>query len=65
MSGAFDRLLATRFGVSAVRRPAKGEPGVRGGLRGGEVSPTPPGEVVLNKRTLDLDLPEVARVLAG
>jgi hypothetical protein len=38
---------------------------VRRGLLGGEVSATPPGEVVSNKRTLDLDLPEVARVLAG
>jgi 6-phosphofructokinase 1 len=65
MPGAFDPLPATRFGVSAVRRLAEGEHGVRRGLLGGEVSATPPGEVVSNKRTLDLDLPEVARVLAG
>lgn len=62
--GAFDRLLATRFGVSAVRRLAKGEHGVLVGLLRGEVSATPLGEVVSNKKTLDLDLLEVARILA-
>ena len=62
--GAFDRLLATRFGVSAVRRLAKGEHGVLVGLLGGEVSATPLGEVVSNRKTLDLDLLEVARILA-
>ena len=61
---AFDHLPATRFGVSAVRRLAKEEHGVLVGLLGGEVSATPLGEVVSNRKTLDLNLLELARILA-
>ena len=42
----------------------KGEHGVLVGMLGGEVSAAPLCEVVSNKKTLDLDLLEVARILA-
>lgn len=62
--GAFDRILATRFGVAAVERLATGEHGVLVGLRGGEVAATPLAEVVANKKSLDRELLETARILA-
>lgn len=62
--GAFDRLLATRFGVAAVRCLERKEFGVLVGLLKGEVSTTPLSEVVSNMKTLDLRLLETARILA-
>jgi 6-phosphofructokinase 1 len=62
--GAFDRLLATRLGAAAVERLAAGESGILLGLRGEEIRPTPLDEVVANVKSLDLDLLELARVLA-
>ncbi|HSE26151.1 MAG TPA: ATP-dependent 6-phosphofructokinase [Pyrinomonadaceae bacterium] len=62
--GAFDRLLATRFGVGAVRQLERNEYGVLVGLLKGEVSTTPLVEVITNRKTLDLNLIEVARILA-
>ena len=62
--GAFDRLLATRLGAAATGRLARGEHGLLVGLLKGEISATPLSEVVANKKTLDPDLFELARVLA-
>jgi 6-phosphofructokinase 1 len=62
--GAFDRLLATRFGVAAVRQLETNEDGVLVGLLKGEVSATPLVDVISNRKTLDLQLLEVARILA-
>jgi 6-phosphofructokinase 1 len=62
--GAFVRLLATRFGVAAVRRVEMNECGVLVGLLEGKVSATPLMEVVSNRKTLDVQLLEVARILA-
>lgn len=62
--GAFDRLLATRLGAAAVRALAAGEHGVLLGLSRGAIAPTPLSEVVSNKKTIDLDLFELARVMA-
>lgn len=62
--GAFDRLLATRFGVAAVRQLEKKEYGVLVGLLKGEVSATALMDVISNKKTLDLQLLEVALILA-
>lgn len=61
--GAFDRLLATRLAAGAVERIAKGGSGILMGLLKGEVASTPLVEVVNNKKTLDLSLFELARVL--
>lgn len=62
--GAFDRLLATRFGVAAVRQIEKRQYGVLIGLLNGQVSTTPLEVVVANKKSLDPKLFEIARVLA-
>ena len=62
--GAFDRLLATRFGVAAVGCLKKKEHGVLVGLLNGEVRSTPLSEVVTEKKALDLKLMDVARILA-
>lgn len=62
--GAFDRLLATRFGVAAVRQVETNEYGVLVGLLKGEVSTTPLADVISNRKTLDLQLLEVAKILA-
>ncbi len=62
--GAFDRLLATRFGAAAVDRLAHGEKGVLVGLNRGAITTTPLDEVVANRKPLDLSLLELARVLA-
>lgn len=62
--GAFDRLLATRFGVAAVRQLEKKEYGVLVGLLKGSLSATPLTDVISNKKTLDMQLLDVARTLA-
>lgn len=62
--GAFDRLLATRFGAAATECLAHGEDGVLIGLVAGEIAATPLTEVAANKKTLDLSLLKLAEVLA-
>jgi 6-phosphofructokinase 1 len=61
--GAFDRLLATRLGAEAVERLALGEHGLLVGLIKSEVEITPLAEVVSHKKTLDLSLLKLARIL--
>jgi 6-phosphofructokinase 1 len=62
--GAFDRLLATRLGAAAVQALARGEHGVLAGLVRGAVATTPLPEVVAHRKEIDLDLLELARVMA-
>ncbi|HYU31256.1 MAG TPA: 6-phosphofructokinase, partial [Thermoanaerobaculia bacterium] len=62
--GAFDRLLATRLGAAAVASLAHGRHGVLMGLVRGEVGATPLAEVVTHQKTIDLELFELARVMA-
>jgi 6-phosphofructokinase 1 len=62
--GAFDRLLATRLGAAATEHLARGEHGLLVGLLKGEIAATPLAEVVANKKPLDLQLLDLARVLA-
>jgi 6-phosphofructokinase 1 len=61
--GAFDRLLATRLGAAATETLSRGGQGLLVGLLRGEVATTPLSEVVTGKRSLDLRLLELARVL--
>jgi 6-phosphofructokinase 1 len=61
--GAFDRILASRFGAKAVNCIAKKEYGVLVGLVKGEITTTPLDIVVKNKKKIDLNLFELARVL--
>ena len=62
--GAFDRILATRLGAAAVDSLARGEHGVLRGLLRGEIAATPLGEVVTHQKKIDLELFELARVMA-
>jgi 6-phosphofructokinase 1 len=62
--GAFDRLLATRFGAAATARLAAGESGMLMGINRGEITGTPLAEVVSKKKPLDLESLELANVLA-
>ncbi|HZS03511.1 MAG TPA: ATP-dependent 6-phosphofructokinase [Blastocatellia bacterium] len=62
--GVFDRLLATRMGAAATGCLERGEFGVLVGLKKGEITTTPLSEVVATRKTLDLDLLDLGRVLA-
>ena len=62
--GVFDRLLATQLGAAATEHLARGEHGILLGLKKGEIAATPLKQVVSNKKTLDLHLLELERILA-
>lgn len=61
---AADRLLATRLGAAAVRALLRGEQGILVGLRGSHLVTTPLGEVVARQKPLNLELFELARIMA-
>ena len=63
--GAFDRLLATRFGVAAVRQLENKKYGVLIGLQNGAIATTIFKDVVSNQKTIDLKLLETAQILAN
>ncbi|MGB8932502.1 MAG: ATP-dependent 6-phosphofructokinase [Anaeromyxobacteraceae bacterium] len=62
--GAFDRLLATRFGAAATDALERGAHGVMVGLSRGEIGTVPLGEIVGRQKPLDLSLLDLAKVLA-
>ena len=62
--GAFDRLLATRFGMAAVSQLSEHRSGVMIGLVKDRARATPLTEVIGQKKVLDLSLLATARVLA-
>lgn len=62
--GPFDRLLATQLGAAATDHLGRGKYGLMVGLVKGEIVATALADVVANKKPLDLDLLELARVLA-
>jgi 6-phosphofructokinase 1 len=62
--GAFDRLLATRFGIAAIDQIDHNRDSVLIGLLKGEVTATPLEEVISNEKKIDLKLFEAARILA-
>jgi 6-phosphofructokinase 1 len=62
--GAFDRLLATRFGATAVETLLRGETGVVVVIQEGNVKTVPLEQVVHGTKPLDLRLYELAQVLA-
>jgi 6-phosphofructokinase 1 len=61
---AFDRLLATRLGAAATEYLAQGKHGALMGLQKDEIVPTLLAEVVFRKKSLDLNLLKLDRVLA-
>jgi 6-phosphofructokinase 1 len=60
---AFDRILASRLGAAATDFMAHGEFGVLTGLIKGEMKTTPLEVVASTKKTIDLNLFELARIL--
>jgi 6-phosphofructokinase 1 len=62
--GAFDRLLATRLAVGAVEALDRGERGVLMGLQKGDVRATPLKEIVGVRKSIDLNLLQIQKVLA-
>ena len=61
---AFDRLLATRLGVNAVKSLSNGETGVLVGYQKNEVTRTPLADIVGRTKPIDTELVELARILA-
>lgn len=61
---AFDRLLATRLGVAAVRSLNEGISGVLIGEQQGEITRTPLAEIAGRTKPISANLIELARVLA-
>jgi 6-phosphofructokinase 1 len=62
---AFDRLLASRMGTSAVGALSEAQSGIMIGLEGRRTRYIPLNEVVGQVRPLDSDIYEMAEVLAG
>lgn len=61
---AFDRFLATRFGVRAVEFLLEGQTSVMTGLKGRDIVPVPLTMVVSQPRTLSPEYMSLARMLA-
>lgn len=62
---AFDRVLATRFGVKAVELVLKKRFGYMASLRGTEIAEVPIQEAVGTLKTVDMKLYELAKVFFG
>lgn len=60
---AYDRILASRLGAGATAALSRGESGVLCGMIKGDVVTTPLDVVVNNKKPIDMDLLELARIL--
>ncbi len=60
----FDRMLATRLGMAAVKQLQSGEYGVMMGLQNTRIAPAPLSDVLTKKKILDPNLLEMADVLS-
>lgn len=56
---AYDRVLATRFGVAAAECACRGDSGVMVALRGTQIVPVPIGDAIASLRTVPPDHPLV------
>jgi 6-phosphofructokinase 1 len=61
--GAFDRILASRFGNGAVEAIDRGEFGVLVGLNKGKITTTPLEEIVSMKKEISMEMVELANKL--
>ena len=61
--GAFDRILASRFGNGAIEAIDRGEFGVLVGLNKGQITTTPLEEVVSSKRQISMEMVNLAQLL--
>ncbi len=62
---AFDRVLATRFGIAAIDAVHEGAYGTMVALRGGDIVRVPIEDAVGQPKTVDPELIDVARVFFG
>jgi 6-phosphofructokinase 1 len=62
---AFDRVLATRFGIAAIDAAHRGEYGVMVALRGQDIVTVPIAEATAQLKTVDPKIYEVAEVFFG
>ncbi len=62
---AFDRILATRFGVAAIDYVHEGRFGYMTALQGNHIVPVPLKDVVGKRKTVDLELYNIASVFFG
>ncbi|PVD17447.1 6-phosphofructokinase [Mesotoga sp. Brook.08.105.5.1] len=61
---AFDRVLASRMGYASIKVLEKEEGGLMMALKSGKIAAVPLEEVLSNKRTLDVELVEMAKILS-
>jgi 6-phosphofructokinase 1 len=62
---AFDRILATRFGIAAVDLVYKSKFGLMVAIQGNKIVSVPLKEVVGKRKTVDLELYDIAKVFFG
>jgi 6-phosphofructokinase 1 len=62
---AFDRVLATRFGVKAMELVLKGKFGYMASLKGNEVTDSPIADAVGELKTVDMRLYDIAKIFFG
>ncbi|MCJ7611587.1 MAG: 6-phosphofructokinase, partial [Candidatus Aminicenantes bacterium] len=62
---AFDRILATRYGVAAIDLVKEGKFGYMVSLQGNKIIPVPLAEAVSKIKTVDMELYELAKVFFG
>ena len=62
---AFDRILATRFGIAAIDLVKQEKFGLMVGLRGNRIVPVPFEEALAETKTVDAELYEIAKVFFG
>jgi len=62
---AFDRMLATRYGIGAIDLVKQGRFGLMVGLKGNQITSVPLLDVVGKRKTVDPKLYEVAKVFFG
>jgi len=62
---AFDRILATRFGIAAIDLAHEGKFGYMVALQGNKIVPVPLKDVIGKRKTVDLELYDIASVFFG
>ncbi len=62
---AYDRVLATRYGIAAIDLAHKGQFGLMVALKGNQIVSVPLKEVIGKRKTVDLNLYEIAKVFFG
>lgn len=62
---AFDRVLATRFGIKAIELAVSKKFGMMAALLGNKIIDVPLEDAVKNLKTVDMELYEIAKVFSG